>query len=118
MRRMLALASSLVLTALLALSVAAQDKPSAKPAAEPKSDAEIQKCISDKLAASTSIKDGSATVSNGEATLTGAAKNSGAKGAATRMAKRCGANKVTNNITVEAKPAGKKAAAEEKKSTP
>ncbi len=118
MKKMLALASSPVLTALLAMGVAAQDKPSAKPAAEPKSDAEIQKCISDKLAASNSIKDGSATVSNGEATLTGAARNGGAKGAATRMAKRCGANKVTNNMRVEAKPADKKAAAEEKKSTP
>ena len=60
----------------------------------------------------------SAKVSGGEATLTGNANNAGSKGAATGIAKRCGATKVTNNITSpavskpkksgDAKPAEKK----------
>ena len=86
-----------------------------KPAAAPKSDADIQKCITDKFAAAEKLKSQgfSATVSNGEATLTGTASNAGSKGAATKIAKSCGATKVTNNITSPpvskpAKPAEKK----------
>jgi|RhiMetdeSRZDD1v2_1073273.scaffolds.fasta_scaffold454700_2 osmotically-inducible protein OsmY len=77
------------------------DKPAksaAKPAA-PKTDADIQKCISDKFAASKTITNGAAAVTNGEATLTGEAKSGGAKGGATRTAKACGAKTVANNMT-------------------
>jgi osmotically-inducible protein OsmY len=77
------------------------DKPAksaAKPAA-PKTDADIQKCISDKFAASKTITNGAAAVTNGEATLTGEAKSGGAKGGATRTAKACGAKTVANNRT-------------------
>ena len=49
------------------------DKP-AKATTAPKTDAEIQKCISDKFAASKTIADGAAAVTNGDATLTGEAK--------------------------------------------
>jgi hypothetical protein len=77
------------------------DKKAAKEAEAPKSDADIQKCITDKLAASEKLNTQgfSATVSNGEATLTGAAANAGSKGSATNIAKSCGAKSVINNIT-------------------
>ncbi len=67
----------------------------------PKGDADIQKCIADKLAKSEKLSSQgfSAVVSNGEATLTGSANNAGSKGAATKIAKSCGASKVANNIT-------------------
>ena len=73
-------------------------------AAPQKSDADIQKCISDKLAASASLKDQgiTAAVSNGVATLTGKVKNAGSKGAATNLAKGCGAKSVNNELTVAA----------------
>jgi hypothetical protein len=74
------------------------DKP-AKATTAPKTDAEIQKCISDKFAASKTIKNGAAAVTNGDATLTGEANSGGAKGGATRSAKACGAKTVTNNMT-------------------
>ncbi len=69
-----------------------------------KSDADIQKCISDKLAASASLKDQgiSVAVSNGVATLTGKVKNAGSKGAATNLAKGCGAKSVKNELTIAA----------------
>ncbi|MEO6725773.1 MAG: BON domain-containing protein [Blastocatellia bacterium] len=94
------------------------DKSAAKkPAAAAKSDAEIQKCITDKFAAAEKLKSQgfSATVSNGEATIIGTANNAGSKGAATKIAKSCGATKVTNNISSPpvskpAKPADKKPA--------
>ena len=86
-------------------------------AAAPKSDADIQKCITDKFAAAEKLKSQgfSATISNGEATLIGTANNAGSKGAATKIAKSCGATKVTNNISSPpvskpAKPADKKPA--------
>ncbi len=88
-----------------------------KPAAASKSDAEIQKCITDKFAAAEKLKSQgfSATVSNGEATIIGTANNAGSKGAATKIAKSCAATKVTNNISSPpvskpAKPADKKPA--------
>ena len=81
----------------------------------PKSDAEIQKCILDKFSAGEKLKSQgfSAKVSTGEAILTGTANNAGSKGAATKIAKSCGATKVTNNISSPpvskpAKPATKK----------
>jgi len=103
MRRTFSLTSSLVFIALLPALVSAQGNSngSAKTAA-PKDDAAIQKCISDKLAASASLRTQgiTAAVSNGTATLTGKAKNAGSKGAATNIAKGCGAKNVTNNITI------------------
>lgn len=86
------------------------------------SDADIQKCITDKFAAAPKLKEQgfSAMVSKGEATLTGTAKNPGSKGAAIGIAKRCGAQKVTNSITVktpaQAKPG--KAPTEKTSETP
>lgn len=72
--------------------------------AAPIDDAAIQKCITDKFAASGSLNTQgfSATVSSGVATLTGTAKDAGSKGAATNIAKKCGARKVTNNISAPA----------------
>jgi osmotically-inducible protein OsmY len=80
------------------------DKPAKAAPAAPKTDAEIQKCISDKFAASKTITNGAAVVANGEATLTGEAKSAGAKGGATRSAKACGAQKVVNNMTAPPPP--------------
>ena len=81
----------------------------AKAAAGPKSDADIAKCINDKFAASSAIKNGKAAVSGGVATLTGDVTSGGAKGGQTRAAKACGATSVTNNIAVAAKPKATKA---------
>ena len=71
-------------------------------ASSQKDDATIQKCINDKFAASESLKTQglSASVSGGVATLTGQAKNGGSKGAATNIAKGCGAKCVANQITI------------------
>jgi len=91
MRRTLSLTCSLVFIALLpVLALAQGNSNSSAKATAPKDDAGIQKCISDKLAASASLKTQgiSATVSNGTATLTGKVKNAGSKGAATNLAKR------------------------------
>jgi osmotically-inducible protein OsmY len=76
-----------------------EKKAEKKKEAAPKSDADIQKCITDKFAASEKMKGFSASVSGGGATLTGDAATAGLKGNATRMAKSCGAKSVTNNIT-------------------
>jgi osmotically-inducible protein OsmY len=75
-------------------------------AGTPPDDASIEKCITDKLAASTALKnDGiKVTVKNGEATLTGTTKVAGHKGGATKLARGCGASKVANNITVAGGP--------------
>jgi hypothetical protein len=82
------------------------DKPAKAAAAPkaPKTDADVQKCISDKFAASKTVTNGAAAVANGAATLTGEAKNAGAKGGATRTAKGCGAKTVVNNMTTPAPP--------------
>lgn len=100
---------SIFVFVLLSCTVLAQDAGQAaaktkKPAAAPKSDADIAKCINDKFKVSTSVKNGSATVSGGAATLTGEAASGGAKGGATNSAKACGAKPVTNNIAVTPKP--------------
>jgi osmotically-inducible protein OsmY len=78
--------------------------------ASPKSDDEIRKCIVDKFSNSEKLKSQNfnATVLNGEATLTGTAKNAGSKGATTRIAQSCGARSVKNNITAPAIPRPKK----------
>jgi hypothetical protein len=77
----------------------AEKKAEKKKDTAPKSDADIQKCIADKFAASEKTKGFSASVSGGAATLTGDAATAGLKGNATRMAKSCGATSVTNNMT-------------------
>jgi osmotically-inducible protein OsmY len=114
MKRHIAAIGSVMFIAALALGAFAQDaapaKPAAKPAkaakaTEPKSDADVQKCLADKFAASKTIKNGAAAVSGGEATLTGEAISGQAKSGAIRSAKACGATKVVNNITVAPKPA-------------
>ncbi len=76
----------------------------AKETVAPKSDADIEKCITDAFAASEKLKDQgfTAAVSNGEATLSGTAKSSSDVKSAGKIAKNCGA-KVTNNITAPAK---------------
>jgi osmotically-inducible protein OsmY len=111
MKRTLVWLSSVTLIALLALSTSAQDmkktseaKPAKTKLATPTADADIQKCIDDKFANAASLKDKkpSISVSGGVATITGEAKNGGSKGAATKMAKSCGAKEVKNEMTVAA----------------
>lgn len=68
-------------------------------------DAEVQKCIEGKVSGGALKNDGiTSKVTNGEAVLEGKTGVSGHKGGATQIAKGCGAQKVTNNITVESKP--------------
>ena len=71
----------------------------------PKTDAEIQKCIQGKFSVG-KFKDAGITVavSGGAATLAGTTQNSGHKSNATQFATRCGATKVTNNITLQTAP--------------
>jgi osmotically-inducible protein OsmY len=90
--------------------------PKAKKEMAPKSDDEIQKCIMDKFSNSEKLKSQgfNASVSNGEAKLTGSAQNAGSKGAATRIAQSCGAKSVTNSITAPNIPRPKKAETEKK----
>lgn len=117
MKKLITVIGSLTLLVVMALSALAQNPAPAKTAekvkaakparaaAAPKSDADVQKCINDKFAASKSVKNGSAAVNAGVAVLTGEASSGGAKGGATGSAKACGAKSVTNNMTVAAKPA-------------
>jgi osmotically-inducible protein OsmY len=129
MKKTIGLTFTLLLTVAFALtqtSLASQeggemkkkaDKPAKAAAAPkaPKTDADVQKCISDKFAASKTVTNGAAAVANSEATLTGEAKNAGAKGGATKTAKACGAKTVVNNMTTPA-PAAK--TGEKKKAEP
>ena len=126
MKRMFTIFCFVVAVSALALAQGAQPaqggemtKKSTKKAeqAAPKGDAEVQKCIADKFANSEKLKSQgfNAAVTGGEATLTGAAKNAGSKGAATKIAKSCGAQKVTNNIS--APPIPKPAKSGDGKST-
>ncbi len=121
MKRNLVWLSSITLIALLALSASAQEmqkktseaKTAKTKPALPTIDADIQKCTDEKFANAASLKDKkpSVSVSGGVATITGEAKNGGAKGAATKIAKSCGAKDVKNNMTVAAsdkKPTEKK----------
>lgn len=118
MKKLPIVSGTLLAFALLSLAAAAQTPAPAKQTSTPamtrkvaqgaaktvapKSDSDVQKCIQDKLAGSKLKEDNlSVAVSGGEATLTGATKIGGHKGNATQFAKRCGATKVTNNITVQ-----------------
>ncbi len=68
-------------------------------------DADIQKCIEDKLSGGALKDDGiTVKVTNGEAVLTGGSKVPAHKGNGTRIAKGCGAQKVTNNIIITRNP--------------
>ncbi|MBO0861912.1 MAG: BON domain-containing protein [Chloracidobacterium sp.] len=121
MKKTIVLTCALLLTVAFAsiqTSLASQDDMMMKKKSDKsaqKSDSEIEKCIADKFAASKTVTNGAAKVTNGEATLTGEAKNGGAKGGATNQAKACGAKKVSNNMTTP-KPATAKPS--EKKATP
>ena len=113
-KKLITLLSGLALTAMFAFTAVAQPTPPAKTAAAkpaktkpaPKTDAEIQQCITEKLAASAKLKDQglSATVVGGVATFVGEAKDGSSKGGVANIAKACGAKKTVNNITVAAKP--------------
>jgi osmotically-inducible protein OsmY len=76
----------------------------------PRTDEEIRKCISDKLADSPKLKTLglSATVTRGEATLKGDGRSGGNKNAAANIAKRCGAKSVVNDISIPGPPPPKK----------
>lgn len=109
--------SSITLFVLLALNATAQEMqkkpPKTQKASTPMTDADIQKCIEEKFASAASLKDKkpSVSVSGGVATITGEARNGGAKGGATKIAKSCGAKEVKNEMTVAAstkKPTEKK----------
>ncbi len=70
-----------------------------------KLDADIQKCVEDKLGNSELKSDGiTVKVSGGEAVLEGKSKTPGHKGSAGKFAKGCGAQKVTNNIIITRNP--------------
>jgi osmotically-inducible protein OsmY len=113
MKKMFALMSSIALVAVLSLDALAQTpaptgtqaskQAKSKAVAAPRNDAEIQKCIEDKLVASTALKgDGfTVAVSNGVATFPGTTKVKGHKGSVDKIAKSCGAKSITNNIMVE-----------------
>jgi hypothetical protein len=131
MKKTIGLTFTLLLTVAFALtqnSLASQegemkkkaDKPAKAAAAPkaPKTDADIQKCISDKFAASKTVTNGAAAVANSEATLTGEAKNAGAKGGATKTAKACGAKTVVNNMTTPAPAPAAAKTGEKKKAEP
>src|SRR5262249_62209357 len=112
MRKMIALTFTLLLTTAFALAQTQPEKKAEKAPKKaaaatkaPKSDADVQKCINDKLATSKTITGGTAAVASLEATPTGEAKNAGAKNGAAKTATGCGAKKRTKKITVEAPPA-------------
>jgi osmotically-inducible protein OsmY len=116
MKKIIALTFTLLLTATVAFAQGAAQPEKKKPEMKkekamkaPKSDADVQKCITDKFTGSKTLTGGAATVASGEATLSGEAKNAGAKTSAGKTAQSCGAKKVTNNITIMApeKPAAK-----------
>jgi|SRR5262245_1567727 len=82
----------------------------------PKSDDDIQKCVTDKLAASATLKSLglSAATSNSVVTLTGTVKASKDKKAAGKIAKDCGAKTVTNNVEAPVEKAAKPEKKDEK----
>jgi len=127
MQRAIRIISGLALATAIGSSALAQS-PSTKPAARnvaqpqtakpakpakaaPKSDADIQSCIEQKLGADAKLKDQgfTAAVSGGVATFTGSTKDGSSKGGVNGIAKGCGAKKVVNNISVEKAPKPAKA---------
>jgi osmotically-inducible protein OsmY len=93
-----------------------EDSTKAKKETAPKSDDEVQRCIADKVTNSEKLKSQgfNVTVSGGEVTYTGTARNAGSKGAMTRIAQSCGAKSVKNNITAPAIPRPKRSEPEKK----
>ncbi|MGE0102085.1 MAG: BON domain-containing protein [Blastocatellales bacterium] len=85
---------------LMTVSIFALGGQSVEKASAPKSDSQIESCITDRLAKSEKLREQGfgVSVSQGAATLTGKAVNAGSKGAATRIAKTCGAATVKNEI--------------------
>ncbi len=82
----------------------------AEKAVASKTDAQIESCITDRLARSEKLRPQgfAVAVSDGVATLTGKAVNAGSKGAATGIAKSCGATTVKNEIVAPPIPRTKK----------
>lgn len=128
MKKMNTMMFTLMLTIAVALSQAAQasqggemmtkKKGKSEKAAAPATDADIQKCISEKFAKSKTITNGAAKVANGEATITGEAKNGGAKGGGAQSAKACGAKTVINNLTIAETAKGAAKSSDKKKAEP
>ena len=89
----LLLAVSWSFAAVLPTGSAPQPKPKATPTL-PQSDADIQKCIQDKVAASDlKSQNVAVSVSNGQATLTGDINTAAHKNTAGQIARGCGAHK-------------------------
>jgi len=95
---------------LMTVSIFALGGQSTEKAVASKSDTQIESCISDRLARSEKLRQQgfSVSVSEGTATLTGKAVNAGSKGAATRIARSCGATTVKNEIEAPPIPRPKK----------
>ena len=127
MKKIITLTFTLLLTIAVASTRAAQasqdgemakKKGKSEKAPAPASDADIQKCISDKFANSKTITNGAVKVSSGQATLTGEAKNGGAKGGGAKSAKACGAKTVVNNLAIPVSAKGEAKAGIKKKAEP
>lgn len=88
----------------------------AKEVVAPKSDEDIQKCVTDGLAASATLKDLglSAATSEGVVTLTGTTKASKEKKSAGKIAKDCGAKTIANNIEAPTEKVAKAEKSEKK----
>lgn len=130
-KRLLRLLGSSTCAALLAISVASQDKSAAAPVGQrgahssqekqtpeaskpdPKSDTGISQCINNKINASGKLKGQPITVSvsNGEASFIGSVSSESRKRAANNIAKQCHAKTVNNALSVDlaAKTKGPKA---------
>ncbi len=85
---------------LMTVSIFALGEQSTEKASVTKTDTQIESCITDRLARSEKLREQgfTVTVAEGVATLKGKAVNAGSKGAATRIAKSCGATTVKNEI--------------------
>ena len=129
MKKNILILVTLIFTSAFAMAQSAAPAPvkpakQEKPAKAPKikaastSDADVQSCITQRLAAAPKLKTQGfgATVSGGVATFTGAATDSGSKGGVSGIAKTCGAKSVVNNITIPTKT--KPAAAPKPAATP
>lgn len=95
------------LTGLAQTTAAMPTQGTAKPAkrkSAPKSDADIQTCITERIAKSETLKSESITpiVASRAATLNGTASTAKNKNAVVSLAKRCGATRVTSNLEVQA----------------
>lgn len=103
MKHRISLSGILLLLTLMTLSGTAISASTLNAADAPKDDEEIRTCITDAFAKGRSLKEQKLTVavSDGVVTISGTAKNQGSKGAASRIAKKCGAKEVKNEAAVE-----------------